>query len=333
MHNKVSKNTFLHKFVKLHLDQNHLAIVKLLQQQLVKIIDLYQQSKNLSLKKEKLTKLIASTTILCDSAKQKPTEIVYRCVVALPLAHEFKLPPLEIAEELAQLLALPQCLASGETASYESSTVPCLEFTVRVLPPGWLDWELSDRSLAIWLQVLVEKIQGEGEMGRERSLARGGDAGTGRKGKDEQNLFPLQYVHARCCSLLRLGHQEGLIKLREEPFSEPSWQIIEPNPIPWLDSGSGGNFQLTHPSERRLLVQLLIVIEEFARSRQENWRQLAYNLSEAMLAFTAECRIWGEVKQQQPQLAQARLGAIALIQWWLQKLLREKLSILAIAEV
>jgi arginyl-tRNA synthetase len=333
MDNKVSKNTFLHKFVKLHLDQNHLAIVKLLQQQLVKTIDLYQQSKNLSLKKEKLTKLIANTTILCDSAKQQPTAMVYRCAVALPLAHQFKLSPLEIAEELAQLLAIPQCLASGETASYESSTVPYLEFTVRVFPPGWLDWELSDRSLAIWLQVLVEEIQGGG-MGRGRwgegETGGGGDGETGRRG-DGENLFPLQYVHARCCSLLRLGHQEGLIELRDESFSQPIWQIVEPNPIPWLDSG--GNFQLTHPTERRLLVQLLIVIEELARSRQGNWRQLAHNLSEAMLAFTTECRIWGEVKQQKPQLAQARLGIVALVQWCLYKLLQEKLSILAIAEL
>jgi hypothetical protein len=130
---------------------------------------------------------------------------------------------------------------------------------------------------------------------------------------------------------LRLGHQEGLIELREESFRQSIWQIREPNPIPWLDSE--GNFQLTHPTERRLLVQLLIVVEEFARSRQGNWRQLAQNLSEAMLAFTAECRIWGEVKQQKPQLARARLGIIALVQWCLQKLLQEKLSILAIAEV
>jgi hypothetical protein len=52
-----------------------------------------------------------------------------------------------------------------------------------------------------------------------------------------------------------------------------------------------------------------------------------------MLAFTTECRIWGEVKQQKPQLAQARLGIVALVQWCLYKLLQEKLSILAIAEL
>ncbi|MBE9167269.1 anticodon-binding protein [Pleurocapsales cyanobacterium LEGE 06147] len=314
MDSKVSKNTFLHKFVKLHLAQCDLAIVNLLQQQLVKTIDLYQQSKNLTLKKEKLTKLIANTTIVRDSSKQQPTEMVYRCAVALPLAHQFKLPPLEIAEELAQLLAI---------ASYESPTVPYLEFTVRVLSPGWIDLALSDRSLAIWLQILVEEIQ--------KGKGRRGDGKTGREGKDEQNLLPLQYVHARCCSLLRLGHQESLIELKEVLFSESSWQIVEPNPIPWLDLQ--GNFQLTHPSERRLLVQLFIVVDEFARLQQGNWRQLAQNLSEAMLAFTAECRIWGEVKQQKPQLARARLGIIALVQWYLQKLLQEKLSILAIAEL
>lgn len=314
MDNKVSKNTFLHKFVKLHLDWNHLTINQLLQQQLVKIVDLYQQSKNLTLKKEKLTKLIANTTIVRDLSKQKLTEIVYRCAVALPLAPQFKLPSLEIAEELVRLLTI---------ASYESPTTPYLEFNVRILPPGWIDLELSDRSLGNWLQVLVEKIPEERETGKERYGK--------REIRGEQNVFLFQYVHARCCSLLRLGHQEGLLELKEKPFCELNWQIVKPNPLPWLDPE--GNFQLTHPTERRLLVQLLIVVEEFARLHQGNWYKLAGNLSEAMLVFTAECRIWGEVKQQKPQLARARLGLIALVQWCLYKLLQEKLSILAIAEL
>jgi hypothetical protein len=326
MDNKVSKNTFLHKFVKLHLDKSYLAIVKLLQQQLVKTVDLYQQSKNWGLKKENLTKLIANTTSFCNSSQQQAIKagVVYRCAIALPLGHQFKLPPWEIAEELAQLLA---------TANDHSPTIPYLEFIVRVFSTGWLDLELSDRSFAIWLQGLVQEIQREGETGRR------GDAETRghrerekeKKVKYRENMFPLQYVHARCCSLLRLGHQEGLIELREKPFCKLNWQLVQPNPIPWLDSE--GNFHLTHPTERRLLVWLFIVVEEFALLRQDNSQKLAHNLSEAMLAFTAECRIWGEIKQQKPQLAQARLGIIALVQWCLYKLLQEKLSILAITEL
>ncbi|MEL6929298.1 MAG: hypothetical protein AAFO95_11765 [Cyanobacteria bacterium J06600_6] len=60
-----------------------------------------------------------------------------------------------------------------------------------------------------------------------------------------------------------------------------------------------------------------------------SWSQLALNLSEATAIFLADCRFLGGVKVQYPDLALARLGLIALVQLWLQKILVEKLNIAA----
>ena len=43
------------------------------------------------------------------------------------------------------------------------------------------------------------------------------------------------------------------------------------------------------------------------------------------------CRFCGEVKHQNPQLAIARLGLIAVVQWCLFKLMGEKLQVTPIA--
>jgi arginyl-tRNA synthetase len=133
----------------------------------------------------------------------------------------------------------------------------------------------------------------------------------------------MQYAHARCCSLLRLADQEGLIELTNLDFSQPTWHWQQPEPIPYLD---GTRLRLGQPSEQKLIAQLLRVIEAQLDEQPLDTAKLAYHLSQAFLEFERYCRIWGEVKQDHLALAQARLGLIALTQLLLKKLL-EKLCI------
>ena len=52
-----------------------------------------------------------------------------------------------------------------------------------------------------------------------------------------------------------------------------------------------------------------------------------------MLDFDRSCRIWGEVNRQTPELAQARLGLIALTQFLLGWLLQEQMGVSAPVEL
>jgi hypothetical protein len=65
----------------------------------------------------------------------------------------------------------------------------------------------------------------------------------------------------------------------------------------------------------------------------ENSIKLAMNLSEAVLEFERYCRIWGEVKQETPDLSQARLALIAIAQLLLWQLLQEKIGVWAPIEL
>jgi DALR anticodon binding domain len=144
-------------------------------------------------------------------------------------------------------------------------------------------------------------------------------------------LFPAQYIHARCCSLLGLGARENLITL-----SNDTQQIEQLESISWLDPEH--QLWLTEMAEHDLLQQLLITSDSWlenteVRNHLQHWSKLAFSLSQKTAIFLADCRFLGEVKQQYPQKAIARLGLIALVQFWLEKILVEKLRVEALREL
>jgi arginyl-tRNA synthetase len=273
---------------------------------------------------------------------------VYRSAIALKLASLWQLNSLDIANQL---------VASLPTSSQDTASQSGLDFGVEVVPPGWINFRLSDPGLATWLQHMIQipASKGEGELGRggaeeEDMGTRGrGDAGN-RSGilfvsssslsfpKDAPNLFPLQYAHARCCSILRLAHWQSLIKLQDLDFKTLSWQLVEPKPIPWLEDDQGthigqGVLRLVHPTERRLIAQLLDLQAAISDSEHLSLIKLGNSLSKAFEQFYSSCRIFGEVKTQNPTLAQARLGLVAITQAMLRSLLEDQLGVSAPVEL
>ncbi|WP_267870925.1 DALR anticodon-binding domain-containing protein [Nostoc sp. XA010] len=233
-------------------------------------------------------------------------------------------------------------------------------FSIQIVPPGLIHFELTHSTLATWLQSLVE---GSGEEAGEQG------AGSREQGAGEKNfplctlhparmplhsplhpaprpsasfqcpmlnLFAVQYAHARCCSLVLLAHREGLIKLRElVPNTSPAfWSVISPNPLPWLNGD--GTLRLNHPDERRLIGELIQVVDNIECPDVKGslkWEKVALSLSEAFEKFWCNCRIWGEVKITSPELAQARLGLLMATQSVLRFVLEEKLGVFAPLEL
>jgi arginyl-tRNA synthetase len=248
-------------------------------------------------------------------------KIFYVSGVALGLSKSQNQKPIEIANAIASHL-LGIC---GDI------------FKVQIVPPGWIYLQLTDSTLAAWLQSLAA-----GSLGQEIREKKGQLIPNPQypipsiQSPVPNSLFAVQYAHARCCSLVLLAHREGLIKLREPvPDTSPVfWSVLYCNPLPWLNCD--GTLRFNHPDEHFLIAELVQVVDNsdyFAVSGSWNWEKAALKLSQAFENFWRNCRIWGEVKITSSELAQARLGLVMATQSVLRLLLEEKLGIFAPLEL
>ena len=237
--------------------------------------------------------------------------VVYISAIALKLAKIWQQPPQTI---IAQLVENLQALGSGD-------------FVIEVAPSGMIQFELTDVALAVWLQRLAQTAL---PLPESRILS----------AVSVDRLFPIQYSHARCCSLLRMAHRDRLIAIvnPDPPATPQIWSLTAPNPIPWLDDNK--KLRLVHPAEYNLISQLLaaldslaFVIEQYNDAKPIDYFKIAHNLSAAFQTFYSQCRIWGEVKRQTPKLAQARLGLVLATQSFLRFILEELLNAVAPLEL
>ncbi|NDJ22808.1 glutamate acetyltransferase [Nostoc sp. B(2019)] len=272
--------------------------------------------------------------VICIEHKKNPLykdrddkRVLYISGMALWLSKSQNQKPMELAHAIASHL-LVTC---GDV------------FSIQIVPPGWIHLELTHPSLAVWLQSLVvgcsrgdEENGGWGESEMEKVVHKEKYLIPKEDSNFPNSLFAVQYVHARCCSLVLLAHQEGLIKLKElVPDTSPAfWSFISSNPIPWLNCD--GKLRLNHPDERRLIAELVQVVDSIKCPDISSYLKLqkaALNLSRAFENFWCNCRIWGEVKITSLELAQARLGLVMATQSVLRFLLEEKLGVFAPLEL
>lgn len=249
--------------------------------------------------------------------------VLYVWAIALQLSEAKNMPALEIATAIATLIR--------GVGSNPGAAVSC-DFTVQVVPPGWIHLELTEPAIAAWLQRLAQ--------GEKRSGGAGGAGGDSfsplAPRPSATRMFAVQYAHARCCSLLQMADREGLITLTEPVLdtSAAVFHLVAPDPIPWLNSDQ---IRLCHPAERAVIAQLLGLLDDLycpCPSRQPiDWEKAALNLSQAFQTFYSCCRIWGEVKIQTIHLAQARLGLVMATQPVLRLLLQERLGVCAPLEL
>jgi arginyl-tRNA synthetase len=328
MDSNVSKNTFFYKFFKLSSNPINLSLKELIKFYLLTAIKSLKLQQDVDIDLNILSNTIAKKIILLQSQSDKLSRktvstanlsrlklsgLIYRSAIAFPLSAYSSLSPEIVAAKLIKLLP------SSSSKFIDSIE---LKFAIRVISPGWIDFYLSSQATALWLEKLVLEADVSSLSSNTGSFARPAS---------QPDLFFLQYVYARCISLLRLAQREGSITLIDENFDHLTWSISSPNKISWLDDNS--SLWLTHPAELYLLGQLLMTNDKLASGESENWVDLAYSLSEAMLSFDADCLIFGEVKQQTPEKAIARLGLVALVQYYLQKLLITKLKIEPLTEI
>lgn len=218
------------------------------------------------------------------------TVMGYRSAIALQLSAKHS----DAVQEIAQSLV---AMAMQQQSEWE----------FQAIEGGWIEGRLGDRALADWLQYSLddESISNPLEKGETPLTA---------------ELFPIQYAHARCCSLLQMAHRSRIIEL-VNPDAVPPGRWRKPQRI-FEDFSTN----LQHSAEWELLGQIWDVLDRLAIAPEASQLKSARRLSEAWLQFERCCRIWGEVQRNQPQLAQMRLGLVAIAQKLLWRLLREHLD-------
>ena len=327
MDGNVSKKTFSHKFFKLPFNRENtfISIKKLLTNRLCSILDLYLQSLNLSidiqffasalelkivvleLPIEQISYNIGLERVLLTS---QSAQIIYRCHVVRALASYLKIAPETVAINLVELLDF-----GSSNNKYESS----FDLKIEITKSGRIDFLLSSLSLSNWLQqsllsTQVTNIAKDNVVGKVLQLH-----------QTPRDLFSVQYVRARCCSLLDLAVREKLV-IREDNLNYSPWQLSRSRSIPWLDAEN--NLWFKNISELNAIANLLTIVDLFDR-QSIDWHKQAINFSQTTSIFLTECRFLGAVKYQYPQLAIARLGLIMLCQYWLARISIEKLNIAA----
>ncbi len=335
MDSNVSKNTNSHKLFKISLNQAKptISMKNLLKQQLLSTCDLYQQKFDVQIKHQFIATTIehkmalANPKIKCLSpeintdlllCQPQSIPIIYSCPLGLFLASYLQISLQMVTDNLEKLLILTQNNLAAESK---------LRLQVAILSSGWLNFYLDSQTIVTWLERSLFVIKNNTIDNQSLSTA----AKVYALDKTPDNLFSSQYIHARCCSLLRLGAREKLITLQGN-FEQIGWQLKQPQSISWSDREH--NLWLTELSAYNLLRQLLMVADAFAsNSDNDDWFKIALSLSQTTAIFLTDCRFLGEVKQQYLQKAIARLALIALVQYWLQRILVEKLNIMAPTEL
>ncbi len=210
-----------------------------------------------------------------------------------------------------------------------------------VHPEGWLYADFDSNNLAKFLQYLttaeptllaVASPKKASEMRRPPTIS------------SDPVLFKLQYAHARCCSLLRLAHQQKFLPFDNlEPYFKDCGTSL------WQTDN--GELRLQTKAEQALLLALFQFPQSLSPQKvaygncaptvsgaetrvmwplpQAHLRKQAIAWGQLFTNFHSDCRLFGEIQTHEPQLAQARFALILIVKKVLAFLLEDLLQITA----
>ena len=247
---------------------------------------------------------------------RKAIPFVYVCAIA----HRLATPSQSAALIAAQLVdTLLQPLPIPEEGSLS-------DIVVQATATGLLQFELSDRAIAAWLDRLLANVLPQQSCVPLAAMERQMLLPTAA-------IFEVQYAHARCCSLLRLAHSEGLIMLNTLDNAPLVWRVVKPPSVPWLTSTA--QLCLNHPVDRKLLGYLVEALDclsdEPIRRTQQSLRS-AQAIAQAMQAFHRAHPLWRKTGTE-PNLLVSQLGLLLATQRILYALLTDGLDLHPVVEL
>lgn len=282
------------------------------------------------------------------------TLISYTSPLALKLAAKASFDAAQIADCLTCRLNDLQGDCDSLSPSEDFSPLLWSQFIVQQNELGWIYLDLADVGIAIWLEQLaiVQPHQNKSYQQVKsapviRQLPFTLAVPQKRPPEMWKPVWPqawsmiwaAQYVHARTSSLLQLAIREGLLSSWANTeivcFGRANEQISPFYRYPWLDEQE--QLRLRHPSEWDLIRCFITLTDEWAdRERSHTPQQVSRQIDLLIRCFEQfyrQCLIFGDVAQQQPELAQARLGLVRITQGLMGILLEEGLGVEALTEL
>jgi hypothetical protein len=286
------------------------------------------------------------------SIRQVPTlQYQYVSTIAHRLAAKSSFTPLEIWQKLQLSILHGRGFANATTKINSGDR---LELGCWCNDAGYIYFELTPQAIDLWLDCIrdlsIDSLAFAKRLPAQKPLPWRIDLPP----QQQVAVDIAIYAHARCRSLLKLAHTEKLVEVTA------NWQLNMPN---W-SVGSCTKNQYTaaltsifeHPAEHRLIQVLMAILDEIYdhnrqidisrqlkssdidtnRSNQQvkspNWTKLTIDLAHSWLDFYRYCRIFGDVKSQNPRLAIARCGLTSIVHRYLQVLLANYLGVRTLDE-
>lgn len=268
---------------------------------------------------------IASWRLGLPLRRVPTSQYQYVSAIAYRLAAKLPLTPLQVCQKLQ----LPQSLPV--------STVDCLEIDVCCDDSGYIYFKLTPQAIATWLNHLHNLPRDF----RPRLCPE-----TALVAPDARASSIAIYAHARCCSVLTLARNEGLVSLSD------TWQITTPD---WLSCIPKQHAHDLSHAKNRLRAQPMLIFEQGVeeqlihalmdvldgtwsayaddRLKISQFQRFVLDLARCWLEFHRHCRIFGALQRQNPRLAIARCGLTAICRRYLQILLEDCLGVTAPTEL
>lgn len=213
-----------------------------------------------------------------------PQQIIYQTPICFVIAKKNKIDTFLFAQKISNHF----------NKSYQDNNL-----IATVSGQGWLEFLVSDRLIEQYLNNLLREpfiVQNQTQLPINQPIQ-----------------FIDYYLHARCCSLLISGHQQGIITMNKLDFSLNNWQIIKPENIAYRLFYQGDFL------EQKIIKQILL----FTEKKQQNkllLKPTLESLKELFFSLESIASIWGKTLTENEQLSQARLGLIALILHYYQNI-------------
>jgi DALR anticodon binding domain len=274
-------------------------------------------------------------------------------VISLPLfsqsAHQFGTfaSPLLLQFASRTPQSTPQILGAAILQQWASQP-EAIRFSPKlwIHPNGWLYAHFGTDDLAQWLQRLTLETPTLDQTREPKAIE--------SSISHEPVLFTLQYAHARCCSLLRLAQQEGLLE-----YGDNFVPGVHTNPFEHQGTAlwqtDTGELYLRTSSEKAILQALMAFpqslspqkviyrcpqsIDSFTESRLE-WSLPYTHLHKqaevwgALFSnFYRDCRLFGAVQTHEPKLTQARFALVYIVKKVLAFLLEDIFQVKAPMEL